>query len=51
VTTNLHLEWQLDERYRLGLNLDNLTDKNYREHGSGIDARGRNFGLWLDALF
>jgi outer membrane receptor protein involved in Fe transport len=51
VTLNLHLLWRLDERYTLGLNLDNLTDENYREHGSGIDARGHNLGLWLDARF
>ena len=35
----------------LGLRLENLTDADYREHASGIDAPGRNAGLWLNYVF
>jgi outer membrane receptor protein involved in Fe transport len=38
-------------RLQVGLKLQNLGDKNYREHGSGIDAPGRNIGIWFDAAF
>jgi hypothetical protein len=40
-----------DAQAHLGLNLRNLGDKNYREHGSGIDAAGRNLDLWFNLLF
>jgi outer membrane receptor protein involved in Fe transport len=50
-TINLLASWQATERLELGLRLQNLGDRDYREHGSGIDAPGRNFGLWLNALF
>ena len=50
-TLNLLFSWQASERIATGLRLQNLGDKNYREHGSGIDAPGRNIGLWLDLLF
>jgi outer membrane receptor protein involved in Fe transport len=33
------------------MRLENLADKNYREHGSGIDAPGRNLGIWFNAQF
>lgn len=47
-TLNLLASWQFNPRIEVGLRLENLGDKNYREHGSGIDAPGRNVGLWLD---
>ena len=50
-TFNLLLSWQASERLELGARLLNLGDNNYREHGSGIDAPGHNFGLWLNTLF
>ena len=50
-TLNLLLTWQATDRLTTGLRLENLGDKRYREHGSGIDAPGRNLGVWFDAAF
>jgi len=50
-TFNLLLSWQASQSLELGLRLENLADKNYREHGSGIDAEGRNLGVWFNTLF
>ncbi len=38
--------WQATTDLGLRLSLDNLGDRAYREHGSGLDAAGR--GLWLE---
>jgi outer membrane receptor protein involved in Fe transport len=48
-TLNLNLDWRPMTSLGLGLRVENLLDKRYREHGSGIDARGRSVGLWLRA--
>jgi outer membrane receptor protein involved in Fe transport len=50
-TLNLLVGWQPADQWALTLRLQNLGDKNYREHGSGIDAPGRNVGLSVDYLF
>jgi outer membrane receptor protein involved in Fe transport len=50
-TFNLRLSWQASDRLQLGLKLENLGDKAYREHGSGIDAPGLNVGVWLNAMW
>jgi len=50
-TLNLLLEWQVSNALQVGLRLENLTDKYYREHASGIDAPGRNLGLWVNCQF
>jgi outer membrane receptor protein involved in Fe transport len=50
-TLNLHLGWQASPQLELGLRLENITDAYYREHASGIDAPGRNAGLWLNYVF
>jgi outer membrane receptor protein involved in Fe transport len=50
-TLNLLLSWQAGAGMELGLRLENLADKNFREHGSGIDAPGRNIGFWLNTTF
>lgn len=38
--------WQPGADWHIAIGVDNLLDHRYREHGSGIDAPGRN--LWLD---
>jgi hemoglobin/transferrin/lactoferrin receptor protein len=42
VTLNLRAGWQPNRHWALQLDLENMLDKNYREHGSGVDARGVN---------
>jgi outer membrane receptor protein involved in Fe transport len=41
-TANIRLDWTLPSHWRLGLSVENLFDRAYREHGSGIDATGIN---------
>lgn len=48
---SLRANWQFSERLQLGVNLENLADRHYREHASGVDASGLNLGLWLSARF
>ena len=50
-TVNVLLGWQATEQLEVGFRLQNLADRNYREHGSGIDAPGRNAGFWLNAVY
>ena len=50
-TINLLVNWQASPHLELGLRLENLADKKYREHGSGIDAPGRNIGFWFNTSF
>ncbi|MDP3856234.1 MAG: TonB-dependent receptor [Stagnimonas sp.] len=48
---NLAGRWSVGENLRLQLMGENLLDKSYREHASGIDARGRGVSLTLEAAF
>ncbi len=41
----------LEEDVRLGLSLENLGDKDYRVHGSGINGPGRNLIVTLELRF
>ncbi|MFO7820802.1 MAG: TonB-dependent receptor, partial [Lentisphaeria bacterium] len=44
--------WQSDDgKYRIGLFVENLADKTYREPGSGADGVGRNFGVTAGVRF
>jgi outer membrane receptor protein involved in Fe transport len=49
LTANLHVSWQPDERWRINAAFENLFDKQYRHHGSGIDAVGRNLTVSFEA--
>ena len=50
-TLNLLMDWQATPTTQLGLRLENLSDEAYREHASGIDAAGRNIGVWVNYIF
>jgi hemoglobin/transferrin/lactoferrin receptor protein len=41
-TLNLRSEWRVRKGLALSLALDNLTDAEYRVHGSGVNEPGRN---------
>ncbi len=51
MTANLRTTWSLDERWQLTASVENLLDKRYRIHGSGIDATGRNLFVSLRSSF
>ena len=51
VTANLRAEWQVSERWSATASLENVLDRRYRWHGSGIDAVGRNAFLGLRAAW
>ena len=51
VTANLLLGWEINERFRARLAVENLFDQPYREHGSGINAPGINAIVSLEARF
>lgn len=48
---NLRAGWTPNDTYSLQLFGENLLDKSYREHGSGIDGRGRGVGATVSANF
>lgn len=50
-TLNARLGWRASDDLLLQLTLENLADKRYREHGSGLDEPGRNVSLSLDWRF
>ncbi len=48
---NVAANWEVSEQLQLRLSLENLADKRYREHGTGLDEAGRNIGLMADWSF
>jgi hemoglobin/transferrin/lactoferrin receptor protein len=48
---NLRGGWQIDERATLEVACENVTDVDYRVHGSGSNAFGRNFVIGMRVLF
>jgi len=50
-TLNIKTSWRSAAGWDLTLAMENILDKRYRMHGSGIDAPGRNFSLRLDTAF
>lgn len=50
-TANLRLGWKPSSTSRLQLDLKNLLDKSYREHGSGINGSGFGATLTLEQRF
>ncbi|GIX06879.1 MAG: hypothetical protein KatS3mg115_1282 [Candidatus Poribacteria bacterium] len=51
VTLNLRAGLRLWEQTRLTVAVENLFDRRYRWHGSGVDAPGRNVLISLDQRF
>ena len=49
LTMNLRAGWWADERVRISAAFENIFDEQYRHHGSGIDAVGRNLTLSFEA--
>jgi len=45
--TGVELSWDVAEDWLLDVRIDNVFDKAYRAHGSGVDAVGRNLSLRL----
>ncbi len=45
------LAWSAGSQHSVRLGLENVFDKRYREHASGVDALGRNFSLSWHTLF
>jgi outer membrane receptor protein involved in Fe transport len=50
-TLNARVSWRASPALDLSLRAENLGDKHYREHGSGLDEPGRNFILTADYRF
>lgn len=48
-TLNLRALWQANDILHVSVAVENLADRRYRVHGSGIDAAGRNFIVGLQA--
>lgn len=48
---NLRCGWQLDDRTSLELACENVTDVDYRVHGSGSNSPGRNFVVGMRTVF
>lgn len=43
VVYDTHLTWRRDLNSQVRLGIENIFDKKYREHASGLDAPGRNY--------
>jgi|GEM_PF-317739 len=48
---NLAARWEASDKVQLQITGENLLDKGYREHASGIDGRGRGIGATVQASF
>ncbi|VAW41432.1 hypothetical protein MNBD_GAMMA01-81, partial [hydrothermal vent metagenome] len=51
VSYNIYANWKLSGTAKIRLGLENIFDKKYREHGSGLEAAGRNFHASFSYLF
>lgn len=50
-TLNLRADWRIFDGLGIAVRAENLADKRYREHGSGLDEPGRNVIVSLDYRF
>ena len=42
MTANVRAIWAVSDQWELTASVENMLDKRYRVHGSGIDSVGRN---------
>jgi outer membrane receptor protein involved in Fe transport len=49
LTVNLRGDWDINDRWRVSAGVENLLDRQYRVHGSGIDSVGRNLVVSVGA--
>ena len=49
LTVNLRGDWDINDRWRVSAGVENLLDRAYRVHGSGIDSVGRNLVVSVGA--
>jgi hemoglobin/transferrin/lactoferrin receptor protein len=50
-TLNIRIGVNMNDWTRLSIGVENITDRRYREHGSGVDGPGRNFVAGADYRF
>jgi hemoglobin/transferrin/lactoferrin receptor protein len=50
-TANIAANWNVLPELDLRLSAENLGDRKYREHGTGLDEAGRSFGFAVDWRF
>jgi outer membrane receptor protein involved in Fe transport len=50
-TANIRVSWTAEETWQVTLQLENVLDKRYRVHGSGIDSPGQNLYLGIQAAW
>ena len=50
-TVNVAATWNVRDALDLRLSAENLADRKYREHGTGLDEAGRSFGVAIDWRF
>jgi hemoglobin/transferrin/lactoferrin receptor protein len=50
-TANIAASWNVLPELDLRLSAENLGDRKYREHGTGLDEAGRSFGVAFDWRF
>jgi outer membrane receptor protein involved in Fe transport len=50
-TANVSVSWRINDGVRLSTQLQNIFDRRYRVHGSGIDAVGRSLFVSLRAAW
>jgi hemoglobin/transferrin/lactoferrin receptor protein len=48
---DLRAGWNINKHLSLSGAIENITDRNYRIHGSGTNSPGRNFIAALEAKF
>lgn len=51
VTHNVYANWKPTGVLNFRFGLENIFDKKYREHGSGLEAAGRNFHASFNYMF